>query len=278
MKRLFSAIMFFMLSLPSCYGFTFHNDIRCVKSVLNSQVKYANQENFSKFISTYDKDYKNYDGFNLDTYSKLVQEIWKNYNKIKYGIQIKDIAISGDTAVVKLVETSSADIPSIHAVSGILKSEANSTYYLKKTNGKWKVISDKVDSETTSMLYGEAKDLNIKLTAPNEIPKNTEYTAALEFTVPENTLAIASISNDKIEYPQKEPQEVFRKMPDDNLLERFFTSNSENKNEYVIASIGLTRADIKDLSIKISLTGFGYHIVRVNVTPDKKDENNVETK
>ena len=49
-----------------------------------------------------------------------------------------------------------------------------------------------------------------------------------------------------------------------------FTANSDNVNEYIIASIGLTKAAITDTSIKLSLTGFGYQITRVNVIPQNK--------
>ena len=56
-----------------------------------------------------------------------------------------------------------------------------------------------------------------------------------------------------------------RRLPEDNILERLFISNTDSANEYVMASIGLTKADICDLSIKLSLTGFGYHIKRVNI-------------
>lgn len=48
-------------------------------------------------------------------------------------------------------------------------------------------------------------------------------------------------------------------------MERLFISNTDNVNEYIVASIGITKADISDLSIKFSLTGFGYQITRVNV-------------
>ena len=150
-------------------------------------------------------------------------------------------------------------------MSGVLKSEADSVYHLKKVDGKWKVTYDAVNAENTSMLYGEARDLDIKLTAPKEIEAGVEYTASLEFTPPENSVAIASIASDKVEYPQKQAKEVFRKLPDDNILERLFISNTDNVNEYVVASIGITKADISDLSIKFSLTGFGYQITRVNV-------------
>ena len=42
-------------------------------------------------------------------------------------------------------------------------------------------------------------------------------------------------------------------------------------DEYIVASIGLTKTDICDLSIKLSLTGFGYVIKRVNVVPAKQE-------
>ncbi len=249
----------------------FHNDTREIKSLLNSQVKYANKTNFEKFISTYDKDYINADGFNLDTYSQLVRDIWQAYSNIEYGIKIKDISINNDEATVAVTETSFAEVPAPAKLSGILKSEADSIYYLKKLDGDWKVTSDKVVSETTSLLYGQAKDLDIKLTAPLEIEAGTEYTASLEFTPPENVIAIASIANDKVEYPQKQAKEVYRKLPDDNILERIFVSNNDNVNEYVVASIGLTKAEVSDLSIQLSLTGFGYKIVRVNVIPNNSE-------
>ena len=159
---------------------------------------------------------------------------------------------------------------------GVLKSEADSVYYMKKINGKWKVTSDKINEEVTSMLYGEAINLDIKLTAPHKVTPGYEYTATLEFEPPKDTFAIASIAKDKVEYPQKQAKEVFRKLPDDHILERLFIANSDKADEYVIASIGLTKAAVKDMSIKLSLTGFGYQIIRVNVVdeiPAKEDKN-----
>ena len=242
----------------------FNNDTREVKSLLNSQVRYANRNNFKKFINTYDKNYVNSDGFDLETYSDIVKDVWQSYDKIKYGIKIKNIEIKDDCAIVSLDETSSAIIPDKN-MNGVLRSEADSVYHLKKVDGKWKVTYDAVNSENTSMLYGDARDLDIKLTAPHEIEAGVEYTASLEFTPPENSIAIASIASDKVEYPQKQAKEGFRKLPDDNILERLFISNTDNVNEYIIASIGITKADINDLSIKLSLTGYGYQITRVNV-------------
>ena len=287
MKK-FVIILTLLLTMPSVFaGGSFDlfnldilkNDTREIKSLLHSQVKYANKTNFDKFIATYDKNYTNADGFNLDTYSELVKDIWGTYDKIVYGIKIKSIEVKDDVAEVAVEETSSADIPVSAKMDGILRSESDSVYHLKKENGEWKVTSDEVLKETTTMLYGEAKNLDIKLTAPEKINAGEEYTASLEFNPPANIIAIASIASDKVEYPQKQAKEVYRKFPEDNILERIFVSNSDNVNEYVVASIGLTRADVEDFNIKLSLTGFGYKIVRVNVVPKvAKEENDEQNK
>ena len=56
-------------------------------------------------------------------------------------------------------------------------------------------------------------------------------------------------------------------MPEDNILERIFTSNNDNVNEYIVASIGLTKTSLTPSSLNLSLMGFGYTIRRVNVIP-----------
>lgn len=274
MKKLFLTVFIFFCVICSAHSANvsqiinqnhLNSDIRRVKSTLNAQVRYANKTNINKFVSTYDSSYKNADGYDLETYTSLVKDLWANYHNIKYGISIKNITFKKDIAEVELVETSFAEIPITKNLNGILKSEANSIYYLKKTGNKWKVISDKVIDEQTSMLYGTAINTDIKLTAPKEVEPNYEYTASLEFEVPQDTFAIASIAKDKVEYPQKQAKEVYRTMPEDHILERLFVANQDKCNEYIIASIGLTRADIDNMSIKISLVGFGYKIIRVNV-------------
>lgn len=286
MKKIILSALLFLFLAPTSMAENklfssgiFNNNVRGVKSLLNAQIKYANKNNFEKFIATYDSNYQNGDGYDINVYSKLVKELWNNYDNIRYGIKIKDITFEEDgTAKVTLIETSEADIPVTKKMNGILKSEADSIYYLKKINGKWKVTYDKIVDEVTSMLYGEAMNLDIKLSAPHEVTPGYEYTASLEFNPPKDTFAIASIAKDKVEYPQKQAKEVFRKLPDDHILERLFIANSDKANEYVIASIGLTKADIQDMSIKLSLTGFGYQIIRVNVVdkisePEKEDSN-----
>ena len=110
--------------------------------------------------------------------------------------------------------------------------------------------------ETTSMLYGLAKNLDIKLTVPKSIRSNEEYCATLEFEPPNEVMAIASIASDVVEYPQKPTQEVFRVLPEDNILERLFISNNKNANEYIIASIGLTKTSIDNIISTLKKLGY----------------------
>lgn len=275
MKKLvliLSLLLFAQQSFAFDWNFWNSDDEKTIRKFLKSQVSYANKSDFNKFISTYAPNYINSDGFNLDVYSSLVKDIWNTYDDIKYGIDIKNITIDNDCAKVELLETAYANIKVSKAYNGELKSESNTIYNLKKIDGKWKVVSDEVLDETTSMLYGDARDLEIKLTVPNNVNADTEYTASLEFLPPCGTIAIASIASDKVEYPQKPTKEVFRPMPEDHILERLFTSNSDNLNEYIVASIGLTRTAIDEENIKLNLTGFGYAIKRVNVIPAPKKE------
>ena len=279
MKRFLTLFFVFLVMTQQCQAWSWKDlssDERAIERVLKSQVKYANRTNFKKFISTYDSNYVNSDGFNLEIYSKLIKDIWNTYDDIKYFVEIKKITVNNNKAVVELTEKSFAEINMLKGYNGELNSTAESIYYLQKTDNKWKVISDTVLDETTSMLYGEAKDLEITLSVPNTIESNKEYCATLEFTPPQNTIAIASIASDIVEYPQKPTEEIFRALPEDNILERLFTSNSKNANEYVVASIGLTKTAVDDLTIKLSLTGFGYAIKRVNVIHEISGENNVK--
>ena len=279
MKKILLLFLTTLFLSQPCFAWSwvsFQSEERAVEKLLKSQVKYANRTNFDKFIKTFDPKYVNSDGFNLDFYSSLVKDIWNTYDNIKYEIDIKNIAINGNKATVELVETSFANITMTKAYDGELKSEAETIYYLEKINGDWKVVSDTVLDETTSILYGQAKGLDVKLTVPNKIEANKEYCATLEFTPPQETLAIASIAADIVEYPQKPTEEIFRALPEDNILERLFTSNTKNANEYVVASIGLTKTSVCDLNLKLSLIGFGYAIKRVNVIPAENGENNVK--
>lgn len=281
MKRILLLIFVALFFTQNSFAFSFFNnqtEEEALTKFFKKQEYYANKTNLKNYLKTYDKNYKSADGFNLEIYSKLVSDLWSIYRNIEYDIEIKNITVNGSRAQVEICEKSYAEIKTSKVYSGELNSIANTVYYLEKQDNKWKIVGDSVLEETTSILYGTAKGLEIKLTVPNNIKANTEYSAILEFDPPVNTLAIASIASDKVEYPQEPAKEIFRALPEDNILERLFTSNNDNANEYIIASIGLTKTSVTPKDIQLSLTGFGYAMKRVNIIHNDNGEKCVENK
>lgn len=242
-----------------------------VKKALCQHLRYANSYNLDGLKSLYADNYVNTDGLNKDIYIDLIKKTWESYPDIKYSIEIKNIDANEEQAVAQVVEnaiaSTSAKSGIIHE-RGILQSTSSSVYYMEKINNKWLITSDKILSEKTSLKYGVANDAKIDLIAPNQIPANTQYTAALDIQAPKDSLIIASIGKEEITYPQVLAEEIFRKLPEDGSLERVFKSNNKNINEYAVASFGITKARIINQSeLKIFVTGLGFVMSRVNVIP-----------
>ena len=268
---LFAATPVWSVDFSDCFKFQFKESYykQEVKDFVKSYVKTANKYDYDKLTSLYSEDYVNSDGFDSKLFFKLIKGTWETYSNIKYKFKIKNLTVNGDYATVEIEENSTAT--GIAPDNGTLTSYANNVYYLKRFPDGWKIISDCILDEKTVLAYGVAKESIIDLNAPNQILAGTEYTASLTVIPPKNTLVIASIGREKVTHPQKPAKEVFRKLPEDFILERLFTANSDNVNEYAVASIGFTKADVhpdKKLSIKVS--GLAYAMTRINVTPINK--------
>lgn len=246
------------------------NEIKAVKSVLKSQIESANKYSFPDFVKFFDLQYVNSDGFNIDVYSKLVEETWSVYPNIQYAQTIKNITITDKDAIAEVVETANAQVQSQYDLKGSLKSVANNVYFLRKTPDGWRIVSDAILTENTYLAFGEMVNHLPTLTVPYQTLANKSYTATLEYTVPKDAIAIASINQERVSYPQESMKENYRKLPEDGILERFFTANGDSTNEYVVASLGLTRPKFEDKDLQISITGIAYIIKRVNVVPENR--------
>lgn len=242
-----------------------------IKRTLYTHLKYANTYNLEGLKSLYADNYINADGFNKDIYFDLIKKTWESYPDIKYKMNIKNIAINGSTAIAEVNEEAFATTNSKSGAlkeNGTLESVSGSTYYLENINNQWLITTDHISYERTFLGYGSARELGVKLSAPCQIPANTQYTSTLKIDVPKNSLIIASIGQENITYPQTIAEEVFRKLPDNGILERVFKSNTKNINEYSVASFGITKAEINGTrEIKIYVTGLGFIMSRINVIP-----------
>lgn len=242
-----------------------------VRKVIYQHLKYANSYNLNGLMSLYAPNYINSDGISKDIYFDLIKKTWQSYPNIKYRIDIKNIEINGNSAVVQVSENAIAATGTKSKIindTGLLESFSNSVYYLENTNNEWLITSDHILSEKTYLRYGSAKVIDIQLDAPSQIAADTQYTSSLRMDIPKDSLIIASVGKENITYPQTISEEVFRKLPNDGILERVLKSNNNNINEYTVASFGITKAQIVDKTeLKIYITGLGFVMSRVNVIP-----------
>lgn len=250
---------------------SFSNPCVEVRKTLYAHLKYANSYNIEGLKSLYAANYANPDGLSKDIYFDLIKKTWESYPDIKYEIEIKNIEIDSNIAIAQVIETAIATTSSKSGIlneNGLLESVSNTVYYLEKINDEWLITSDHIIYEKTFLRYGSAKTLKVDLTAPCQIPSNTQYTSTLEIQAPKDSFIIASIGRENITYPQAIAEEIFRKLPEDGILERVFKSNDKNINEYAVASFGITKAEIKKgTEVKIYVTGLGFIMSRINVIP-----------
>lgn len=248
-----------------------YNDI---KKVIDQQSVYTNKYDLKGLATLYANNFVNSDGFNKDVYFKLIEETWKTYPDITYKTEIKNIEFSDNYATVftneVAIATSQEEIGDLTAI-GELYSTSQCVYYLEKQGAKWLINSEKIIEETSTLKYGDARYINIELNAPKQIGANKDYTTTLKVDAPKDSVVIASINKENIVYPQTKSDDAFRKMPDDNILERVFLSNKDNVNEYAVASIGITRAEnYTDNQIRVYMGSLAFIMTRINVIPENK--------
>lgn len=253
-----------------------------LRSVITKQEHYSNKYDLEGLSSLYSPDFINADGFNKEVYFKLIKDTWSTYPDITYTSRIKNIDFSGNYAQIEVDETAvaiSRDETDEGVAVGELYSKADCIYYLEKIGAKWFISSEKVLNETSTLKYGDARFTNIELSSPSQIRSGEYYTATLKVDAPEDSVVVASINKENITYPQVRSEEAFRKMPDDNILERMFLSNKDNVNEYTVASVGITRAEVYDKTkVRVTMGGLAFIMTRVNVVPANKFVNLEEEK
>ena len=97
------------------------------------------------------------------------------------------------------------------------------------------------------------------------------YSSTLSINnLPRQALVMGAITQSPAVFPLKEDEESYRVL-EDVELERIFTANKDNINEYNIASIGITRGQpIPDGAVKLYMSGLAFMMTRVNVIPENK--------
>ncbi len=248
-------------------------EVKQIKEFLADLNKYSNAHDIKNLKTLYSKDFLNTDGFDYTTFFAMIEETFKSYKDITYSTEVKNIKVIGDWAIVELTDITKATLKRTEGEftlsdDGDLEGLCNYVLYLRKENDEWVIVSDNILSEETSLKYGEAKNIAIKLQSPLTIRKDSEYTIGLYMEYPKDAFVLASLNTEEIAYPPQDPNEVYRKLPSDGFLERIVRANKDGKNEYAVASVGITKLALEANSmttIRFQMSGMAFVMKRVNV-------------
>ena len=229
--------------------------------------RYSAKNRIDKLKEMYTEDYVNNDGFNKKTVFEMMDMASSSYKEVVYNTEIESIVVDGNYAVVRAKEIATGETEKVFERvkdTGSISSELHFVDYMKKEGNNWKISATEVIYEKVALVYGEAKSLAVDISAPDCVPAGAEYDVTVKTTAPDNTFIVASISNDKIVFPQEKAKDVFRTIRNGELA-RILKANKTNNNEYATASIALTKAKVEPSSVILDMTGIAFVMKRVNV-------------
>jgi ketosteroid isomerase-like protein len=244
-----------------------------IDKVLRSIETDWNAHNLDAVMNYYSDDYLNNDGLDKKAVSALTQDFWKTYPDAKSESATKQIRVEGTFATVESRDvatgTTAKEMPGI-GTKGELRSVSEGQLYLKKQGSTWKIIGDRIDYEKVRVAFGLARQVQAQFSAPEQIKAGKQYTAKLELGLPSGLTAVGSITNTQLQYPQPQPDDAWRPMnepaSDKPLLERVLTANTKNRNELLMATIGITN------TARNSLMGIAFLTRRLNVIPTMAED------
>ncbi len=246
-------------------------NIKQINALFKKHGELANKHDIKGLYPLYTDNYINNDGFNKEAYFKSIESTWQSCDDLTYKTEILSIEINGDHASVYVNETANGTLLEkleTLQVTGEIHSKSKGIYHLESINGEWYIAGETAITDESSLVYGDARYMNIEIQAPAQVNAGDDYTASLKVDADDKTLIMASINSDPVVYPTKAPQNDLRMMPQSQILERIIKANNNNLNEYVIASMAISK--VKPVGIenyKIYMAGLACVMKRVNIVP-----------
>lgn len=246
-------------------------DIKLIKELFATHELAANKHDVKALEHFYADNYMNNDGFDKKSYFKSIESTWKACDDLTYNTKILSINVNGDHASVYVDEIASGTITETIdsiPISGEIHSKSKGIYQLIKINGVWYISGETSLSDESSLLYGEARFTNIELQAPEQVGAGETYTVSLKVDATPNTFIVGSIDHDPVTFPSKTPQSELRALPKSQFLERLIKANSDNINEYAIASLAISKVNnVGGDNFRVYMAGLACVMKRVNVVP-----------
>lgn len=240
-----------------------------LKEFFENYGKLNNSKNLDKLMEMYDDSYLSADKFDKAKLKELASDSWKAYPNAKYDMKVLSLNSDYQNATVLVKETiegeSSSKVDYLSG-NGYIESNALTVYYLKKFYTGWKIVSDYIIDEKTALKYGVAKEITMKIDAPQLANAAQEYSSIVRIDVPKEYIALVSINNEEITFPAQKAEEVFRTVKSDGIQERILKANSNKNNENAVASIGIAKTNITNKNVEVNIVGIAFLTSRVNLS------------
>ena len=247
-----------------------------INNFFKKYTKYSIKGDNEKLKELYSENYVNNDGFDKTTVFKMMEAAGEVYKDVKYNIEVQNISVDGNSAIVKVHEKATGvttkPMPRM-GDNGIINSDIFYIDYLQKEGTDWKITNSNVLSEKVELKYGEAKNSVLDIKAPECVTAGAEYEISVNTTTPDGVFVVGSIVNDPIVFPQRQNKDVYRALKNDALA-RVIKANTDGNNEYATVTLAITRAKVEPAAVVINMTGMAFAMKRVNVFALK---NNIKT-
>lgn len=237
-----------------------------IEHILQTIEQQWNAHNLDAVMNFYADDYINNDGLDKKSVAALTQDFWKTYPDARSTSITKQIRVEGPFITVESRDmasgTTAKEMPGI-GTKGELHSISEGQLYMKKIGNSWKIIGDRIDYEKVRVAFGLARSVQATFSAPEQVKSGRQYSAKLEVSLPQGMTGVGSITSQPLQYPQPQPTDYWRPLDSQSaVLERVMGANSRNRNELLMATIGVTNAS------RNSLMGIAFLTRRLNVVPN----------
>lgn len=235
-----------------------------------------NKHNINALKKLYSDDFANTDGYNKTQLFALMTRTYSGYPDLKTDYIVKNIVTTkyfATAQVTQKVTATTKDVSKITKDKGTYNATLETIVYLKKYGKDWKIYSEEVLSEVSTLAYGMAKDVAAQINAPQKVLGGKDYSASVVVETPEGYSAIASVNNTQIVEGYNMNGETFRQVPaDGGAVERVFKANELNNNEAVVVSVGFTKLT-QDMfkKAKMDISGLMILMQRVDIIPENSN-------
>jgi len=245
--------------------------IKDIKALFAVHTKFANNHDIKGLNTLYSDNYINNDGFDKKTYFKSVEDTWESCKDLTYTLKVMSVNVTGEYATVNVEETATGTVyetMDFAAVAGEIHSKSTGIYHLEQINGKWFIAGETSLSDESSLLYGDARFMNIEIQAPAQVSSGETYTTTVRIDADDNTFILGSIDHDPVTYPANPPKSELKAVPQSRILERLIKANTQNLNEYTITSLAISKVKNEGSgNLKVYMSGLACIMKRVNIIP-----------